>query len=261
MVLGLIGAAAGTALGGAIDSVFNKAAADQEYEYNRRMQEDDQDFQREMFDKQVDLSNTAYQRGMEDMKKAGLNANLAFAQGGGSAASTPSGAGSASGGGVRVNSAAGSANTALMAKQIENMDADSNVKNTQAGLNDLEKTLKPQITKAQVALAQATTDKTRQETLTELAKTMAMEFQNRMTQMDIRKRDSQFDRELELYKAEVSGMLTEAGFDNSTAGALIKGIGKAVNAISPFIGMTGRSSSQQTAYSNSNSNIVMWKGN
>lgn len=53
----------------------------------RRQNEINRDFQQEM-------SNSAYQRSMADMKKAGINPALAFGQGG---ASTPSGASSAGG--------------------------------------------------------------------------------------------------------------------------------------------------------------------
>lgn len=74
-LLGVLGASA--LMGGA--SIFgthlaNKASA--------KSVQQQMDFQREM-------SNTAYQRSMEDMRKAGLNPILAYSQGG---ASTPSGA-------------------------------------------------------------------------------------------------------------------------------------------------------------------------
>lgn len=48
-----------------------------------------QQMAREQMDFQADMSNTSYQRSMQDMKTAGLNPILAYKQGG---ASTPSGA-------------------------------------------------------------------------------------------------------------------------------------------------------------------------
>lgn len=64
--------AGGAALAG---TLISNSAASREAEKNR--------------DWQADMSNSAYQRGMADMKAAGLNPMLAYRQGG---ASTPSGA-------------------------------------------------------------------------------------------------------------------------------------------------------------------------
>lgn len=114
---GLIGAAAGSFAGNAIDSVFNKAAADQNYEYERRLQKHDQEFQKEM-------RATAYQTTVEDMQKAGINPAVALSNG-----ASQSQGGSSSHGSVSMQGASGSnvAETAMNLKsaqaQIDNQTA------------------------------------------------------------------------------------------------------------------------------------------
>lgn len=85
---GPVGAIGGAVIGG-IASLFGQKAANdanlkiarETNKFNAREAQTNRDFQER-------LSGTAYQRSMEDMRKAGLNPMLAYSQGG---ASTPSG--------------------------------------------------------------------------------------------------------------------------------------------------------------------------
>lgn len=83
---GPAGAAIGMGLGGAVSaSAQNKQNVQAQKDANKT----NIALAREQMAFQEKMSNSAYQRGMEDMKKAGLNPMLAFSQGG---ASQPSGA-------------------------------------------------------------------------------------------------------------------------------------------------------------------------
>ena len=120
--------AAGTA---AINNYFNRQNIKEQNEFNATEAEKQRQYETEM-------SNTAYQRAYEDMRKAGLNPNLAGGQGG---ASTPSGSAATSAGIAQFDLAGAmnaNANAATIRAQIENMNADTTLKGKQSGKTEEE---------------------------------------------------------------------------------------------------------------------------
>lgn len=212
-------------------------ASDQSYEMNRRLQKHDQEFQR-------DMRATAYQTAVTDMKKAGLNPGAIYGAGGGD---TMGGSSSASAGSVsnplgNIGSLleAGGA-TALLEAQKDKLNAET-------GKTKAETTTEDILRNAKKNLLNAQTEKEKAITQTELVKQLNLNFDAQMKKMDVSKRNNQYDKELQIYKAQVQAEMIEAGYDASTTAQVIKAIGKTVQAISPLTGLTGRSLSDQKNY-------------
>lgn len=148
MLANIAGAAGSAFLGGAINDVFNKAAADRSYEMNRRLQKHDQAFQKEM-------RATAYQTMVEDMEKAGLNPAVAMSNGAGQAmgGSSSASASAPSGGGTDLAKMMEA--TALTQAQKENIEADTELKEKQSGKTESEIKLNQQRVKIDKAIADA----------------------------------------------------------------------------------------------------------
>lgn len=157
----IIGAVGGDFISKGIDSIFGKATADQNYEYERRLQQHDQNFQKEM-------RATAYQTAVQDMQKAGINPAVAFASGSGDTYSGSSSHGTVAmqtptGGDLAQNLSAINT-TALTNAQKENIEADTELKEKQSGkteteieLNKIQKQFQAELNQAEIALKNAQT--------------------------------------------------------------------------------------------------------
>lgn len=117
LTMGLIGGGV-SLLGGLFQGIFNQNSANSQMAFQERM------------------SDTSYQRGVADMKKAGINPMLAVMRGG---ASTPSGADAQIGniGGAAVEGFSTSVNSAArmaqLTPEIDNTKADTALKSAQVG--------------------------------------------------------------------------------------------------------------------------------
>ena len=113
----------GNIIGAGISAVGSFLGARSQNAANRDISAEQMAFQERM-------SNTAYQRSMADMKKAGLNPILAYKQGG---ASTPAGAGIPA-----VNelepAVSSALQTARLREELDNIEADTKKKEADSGL-------------------------------------------------------------------------------------------------------------------------------
>jgi hypothetical protein len=122
---------------GLVGGALSYYGAREANEQNKKLAREQMAFQKasshEQMDFQERMSNTAYQRSMEDMRKAGLNPILAYNQGG---ASAPPGAQSAGASATMQNELSGAVSSALDARraryEIENMKSTNHLLNMQA---------------------------------------------------------------------------------------------------------------------------------
>lgn len=176
MLIPVLGAAA-TLAGGAL-SAFGQADANEE---NAKQAQLNRDFQERM-------SNTAWQRGVADMKAAGLNPALAYERGG---ASAPSG-GTAN----MQNTLAGAAGTAQGAASIFNQGVAqasaiaNQTANTEKIISetkdlDLQRAIKLTLLQAQADSLSAGTALTRQRKLSEEHNTQGAYFRSKLDEQEL----------------------------------------------------------------------------
>lgn len=169
-----------------VDSNRLNRASRQQNSFNAAEAVKDRLWQEKMFDKQVVLDNTAYQRQVSDMQAAGLNPALLYGSGAGSGASTPA---AGSGAQASASYAPPQSLSDLMAlpkllsdirvqqAQIDNIEADTALKNSQTKGNQIDNIYKPAYWTEYLNQLRAGTDKLKSESALATQKLKTEEYE------------------------------------------------------------------------------------
>lgn len=222
-------------------------SANLQYAHNMSLQHDAQNFAKWQM-------NNAHQAEVADLQKAGLNPVLSSGgtgadAGGVSAVST--GAGGATGDPLgAIMGIIGALNNTKQTQsivdkteaEVRNLDADTKNKGQQYDLQ-------PEIVNAMTKLQQAQAGKAKAETATEVAKKLALDFENQMRKMNVDKRSSEFAREKMIYQKEMTRALTLAGYSNKTIDLAFSKFGERIKQLSPLADWEPNISSSTYNYS------------
>lgn len=226
------GAVIGAGVGGltsGLEGGLAKNDAKQEFKYASALQKQQMDFYERM-------SNTSYQRQVEDAKKAGLNPTLMYGSAAGASTAMPSGGST----GINPNRVQASLSAARQIAEIKNIEADTENKNTDTEQKLMTIKWTPELNKSLIKLQEAQTQEAKEKAKTEVAKQLALQLQSEMQEMENKVRMGvggiNLSKEIDLRKQQLIAQLIEAGYDGSTAGAVVNKVTEILGSISPILG-------------------------